>query len=123
MTEDLAARRAPDRATITLRERRDADGSRRLSAERRSDGSIVIEGHDIGPGVERVVGAGLTEYEWAWVAGPDAVPAVVAALGGRAGDDPLPLLAAWYAAHGSVDPGSHLREAGVAIELWSRVGD
>jgi hypothetical protein len=47
----------------------------------------------------------------------------VAALGGRDGDDPLPLLAAWSTAHGGVDPGSHLRDAGVAIEFWSRVGD
>jgi len=123
VTEDLAPARAPDLATITLREWRDADGFRRLSVDRRPDGSIFIEGHDLGPGVERVFGTGLTEYEWAWVVGPDAVPAVVAALGGRAGDDPLPLLAAWSAAHGGVDPGSHLREAGVAIEFWSRVGD
>jgi hypothetical protein len=37
--------------------------------------------------------------------------------------DPLRLLAAWSAAHGGIDPGSHLREAGVPIRYWSRIGD
>lgn len=108
--------------SISLRHQRDADGLRRLSADRRPDGGILIEGHDLGPGVERIFGAGLSEYEWAWVVGPDAVPALIAALDGHEGDDPLPLLAAWSAAHGGGDPGSHLRETGVAIEFWNRVG-
>jgi hypothetical protein len=43
--------------------------------------------------------------------------------GGQEGDDPLRLLAAWSNAHSGRDPGSHLREAGVPIELWNRIGD
>ena len=80
-------------------------------------------GEDLGPGVERIFGASFTEYEWAWVVGPDAVPATVAALDGDEGDDPLRLLAAWSAAHSGIDPGSRLREAGVPIEFWNRIGD
>lgn len=118
-----AALREQPLATVTLREQRDADGFRRLSADRRPDGGIMIDGHDLGPGVERIFGSGLTEYEWAWVIDPGAIPSVIAALGGGEGDDPLRLLAAWYVAHGGVDPGSHLREAGVPIEFWNRVGD
>jgi len=106
-----------------LRELRDADGSRRLEAGWRDDGSLVIEGQDLGPGVERVWGAGNDEYEWAWVVGSQAVPAMVAALGGSAADDPLALLERWYRGHGELDPGIHLRKAGVPIEFWSRVGD
>ena len=122
MSDGDGARERP-LTTVVLRHQRDADGLRRLSADLRPGGGILIEGHDPGPGVERIFGAGLSEYEWAWVIGPDAVAAAVAALGGREGDDPLRLLAAWSAAHGGLDPGSHLREAGVPIEFWNRVGD
>ena len=78
---------------------------------------------DLGSGVDRAFGAGNREYDWAWSIGPEAVPAMIAALGGDDGDDPLLLLKAWHDASGSMDPGSHLRKAGVPVEFWSRVGD
>ena len=108
---------------VVLRDWRDRGGLRHLAASRRPDGGILIEGQDLGPGVERAFGAGLTEYEWAWSLGPNAVPAAIDALDGDEGDDPLRLLAAWSAAHDGIDPGSHLREAGVPIAFWSRIGD
>jgi hypothetical protein len=123
VTEAFDPARPPQLTTVTLRERRDADGFRRLSVDRRPDGGIFIEGHDLGVGVERNFGVGLSECEWAWVVGPDAVPALVAALDGCEGDDPLRLLAAWSAAHDGADPGPHLRAAGVPLEFWNRVGD
>lgn len=110
-------------AKIVLRNQRDAGGVRYLDATRLSDGGIQIEGQDLGPGVEEIFGAGLTEYEWTWKIPATSVPAVIAALGGHDGDDPLVLLAAWSAAHGGIDPGSHLQKAGVPIEFWSRIGD
>ena len=100
---------------VVLRNLRDDRGNRHLSASSDPDGRIRIDGHDLGRGVEDAFGAGLSEYEWTWVIEPDAVPAAVAALGGREGDDPLRALAAWSAAHGGADPGSHLRDAGVPI--------
>ncbi len=108
---------------VALRNQRDADGVRHLEATRRPDGGILIEGQDLGPGVERAFGPGLTEYEWAWAIAPDAVPAAVAALDGQEGDDPLRLLKGWFDAHGRIDPGTHLRAAGVPVEFWSRIGD
>jgi len=122
-TESGDPARAPQLTTVTLREQRNADDFRRLSVDRRPDGSIFIEGHDLGAGVEQNFGVGLSEYEWAWVVAPDAVQALVAALDGRDGDDPLQLLAAWSAAHDGADPGPHLREVGVPLEFWNRVGD
>jgi hypothetical protein len=109
--------------SVVLRDLRGADGPRYLGAARRQGGAIVIEGQDLGRGVERAFGPGNTEYEWAWSIGPEAVPAMVAALDGVEGDDPLLLLKAWHDANGGMDPGSHLHEAGVPVEFWSRVGD
>jgi len=108
---------------IVLRDLRDAGGVRHLQATRQPDGGILIEGQDLGSGVEQAFGAGLTEYEWAWDIEADAVPAVIVALDGREGDDPLRLLAAWSSAHGGLDPGSHLQDAAVPIKFWSRIGD
>jgi hypothetical protein len=47
-------------ASISLRDQRDADGLRHLGVTRRPDGGILIEGQELGPGVERIFGAGLT---------------------------------------------------------------
>jgi hypothetical protein len=107
---------------VVLRDSREEGGLRHLSAAIRPDGSLVIEGQDLGPGVERVFGAGNTEYEWTWtVAAPD-VPAVTDALGGEPGEDPLAAVARWFGEH-RTDPGSRLRDAGVAVAFWSRIGD
>jgi len=107
---------------IVLRDVRDERGTRHLAARRREDGSIIIEGHDLGRGVE-VFGPGLSEYEWVWTIAPDAVPSAIEALGGKEGDDLLQLLLGWSTDHGGTDPGTHLREAGVTIAFWSHLGD
>jgi len=110
-------------ARVVLRHLRDEGGLRYLEARREDDGGIVIEGQDLGSGVEHIFGEGLTEYEWTWTIASDGVPAAVAALGGVDGDDPLQLIASWYAANGRQDPGIHLGDAGVPISFWSRIGD
>lgn len=108
---------------VVLRDQRDPDGVRSLTAQRSADGGVLIEGQDLGRGVEAAWGAGNTEYEWAWAVPPTSVDAAVLALGGVAGDDVLALLAAWSASHGGIDPGIRLKEAGVPVEFWSRVGE
>ena len=108
---------------LVLRNQRDDRGTRHLSARRDRDGRLRIDGHDLGRGVEDAFGPGLSEYEWSWVIEPDVVAAAVAALDGGEGDDPLRVLEAWSAAHGGADPGSQLRDAGVPIAFWNRVGD
>jgi hypothetical protein len=108
---------------VVLRDSRDASGVRYLEATRHTDGGIQILGQDLGSGVEEIFGAGLREYEWSWDIEATAVPAVIVALDGRVGDDPMYLLAAWSTAHSGLDPGSHLQKAGVPIGFWSRIGD
>jgi len=79
------------------RDYRDAGGLRHFAAARTPDDGFLIEGQGLGPGVEWVFGAGLTEYEGAWAVPPDAVPRAIAALDGHEGNDPLRLLVAWSA--------------------------
>lgn len=110
-------------AFVVLRDQHDADGTRRLEAESRMGGAIVIEGRDVGPGVARFWGEGNDHYAWEWAIDAEAIPAMIAALGGAPGDDPLALLKAWYDAGTGRDPGIDLYEAGVPIEKWSSVGD
>lgn len=107
---------------VVLRSTSDASGTRFLEARLDADGTLRIEGQDLGPGVSAVFGAGLTEYEWWWRLPADAVPDAVAALGGAPGDEPLAVLRAWFDANG-VDPGSALRDAGLPVAFDSRIGD
>ena len=107
---------------VVLRDSRDEGGSRYLAASLRPDGSLSIDGQDLGPGVEGIFGAGNTEYEWTWTVVADDVPAVAAALGGEPGEDPLAVIVRWFGEH-RTDPGSRLRDAGVPVAFWSRIGD
>lgn len=106
---------------VILRATKGPDGTRHLEARRRPDGGLVVEGQDLGPGVRALFGAG--EYEWTWTVEPADVPAAAAALGGVPGADPLAVVGVWAAAHPGSDPGSALRDAGVPIGFWSRIGD
>ena len=100
----------------------DADGRRNLGVERDGD-DVVIRGHDLGPVVTRAWGAGHSEYEWAWRIPAASLPALLAALGGTPGDDPLELVRRWSVANPGRDPGLVLKSAGVPLEFWNRVGD
>jgi hypothetical protein len=111
-----------DGTRVVLRDTRDDRGTRHLAASWAEDGGVLIEGHDLGRGVE-AFGPGFSEYEWGWIIRPDAVAAALAALGGQAGDDLLQLLRTWSIDHGGKDPGSHLKDSGVPVGFWSHVGD
>jgi hypothetical protein len=106
---------------VVLRSTKGPGGTRYLEARRRPDGGLVIEGQDLGAAVDRIFGG--REYEWTWTVEPGDVAAAVAALDGSPGADPLAVVGAWFAAGGGRDPGSALRDAGVPIGFWSRVGD
>jgi hypothetical protein len=114
---------ARESGRVVLHDLRDNHGTRHLSAWAAPDGSIVIEGHDLGRGVGDAFGPGLTEYEWAWTITPDHVPAAVEALGGQGVDDILRLLEVWAANNVGRDPGTYVKDSGVPIAFWNRVGD
>jgi hypothetical protein len=107
---------------VVLQADGDADGRRNLSVAREGD-AVVIRGHDLGPVVTRAWGAGTSEYEWAWRIPAASLPALLAALDGQPGDDPLELVRRWSVAHPDQDPGTVLKRSGVPLEFWNRVGD
>ena len=112
--------RRPDR--VVLQADVAADGRLNLSVER-DGGDVVIRGHDLGPVVTRAFGAGTSEYEWVWRIPAASIPALVAALVGQPGGDPLELVRRWSLANPGSDPGRFLKSASVPLEFWNRVGD
>jgi hypothetical protein len=119
-TEIKRLPRRPNR--VVLQADVDADGYRNLSVERHG-GNVVIRGHDLGAVVTRAFGPGTSEYEWAWRIPAASLPALLAALDGQPGDDPLDAVRRWSEAHPSQDPGRVLKRADVPLEFWNRVGD
>ncbi len=108
---------------ITLREDHTGHDVRRLWARVDANGDLLIEGQDLGPGVASFWGAGSSEYEWIITVRAPHIPSLVAALGGRSGDDVLSLLAGRFRDDDRCASKSFLEERGVPIEFWSRVGD
>lgn len=109
--------------SVVLGRSRRAGTSRLLEASIGADGRLRIDGQDLGRDVAGLFGSGLSEYEWSWTIAAADVTAALAALGASSDADPLAALAAWAAQHPGEDPGRALREAGVAVAFWNRVGD
>lgn len=86
--------------TVVLGEQHDDDGLWMRSVTLDDEGDLVIEGHDLGPGVERLMGAGLREYEFVRTVRAADVPPVVQALGLAEAVDVLDALVDRYAGLG-----------------------
>ncbi|HUG47917.1 MAG TPA: hypothetical protein VMP67_05840, partial [Candidatus Limnocylindria bacterium] len=80
--------------SVTLRSERYGDSAYYLRAYLRTDGMLVIEGHDLGETTRRFWGSG--EYEWTIAIAKEQLPALVDTLGGQAGADALELLSTRY---------------------------
>ena len=93
-----------------------------ITASRPVGGGIAISGQDLGPAVQ-AFGPEMREYEWDWRIEAVDVPRAVALLGGSADDDPIDLLRRWAQANPSRDPGQFLKEGGLTMRFWSRVGE
>ncbi len=106
---------------VTLRDTRDEGGSRYLGARLKADGTLLIEGQDLGPGVENFFGPGLTEYEWAWIIRPPGVRKLKLAL--ACDDDVLAALRDRFSGDAAAGLKPFLDDNGIPYEPWSRVGD
>ena len=96
---------------------------RSIDYVRDDDGSVRIEGQDLGSAVESIMGAGIREYEWTWTIAKADVAAAIAALGGKPEDDVIGLLRRWETSNCGSDPGQFLKNAGIRMDFWSRFGD
>jgi hypothetical protein len=105
---------------MILQRMRTAGSHRYLAANLAPDGALEIDGQDLG---HVAGGGGAREYEWSWRVPAEHVAHAIEALAGRKGDPPLAVVRAWFEANGRTDPGVRLREAGVKVEFWSRMGD
>lgn len=108
------------RRTIVMTNRRDKQGwlLRELHAD--EDGTLVIEGHDLGSGVSNAWGDGLTEYEFVRTVSPAAVAEL--RLGLSIGDDPiLEALGSRFETTRALE--AYLEANGIETAFWSRVGD
>jgi hypothetical protein len=114
----------PEPWQLTLEHRDDNQGLWRRTLTLRDDGSLVLEGHDLGRGVSEVFGEGVDEYEFARTVAADQVDQLRRALGVRGDDELRATLEKRFARPG----GSHafeqfLTEHGIRSEFWNRIGN
>jgi hypothetical protein len=99
---------------------RDERGSYRRELHVDKDGTLIIEGHDLGSGVSNFWGDGLTEYEFTRTLSPAAVAELRLSLG--VAEAPLlEALGSQFETTGALE--EYLKVNGIETTFWSRVGD
>ncbi len=107
---------------IVLRDIHDEEGVRHLAARFTESGDLVIEGQDLGDGVERFFGEGIREYEWIWTIRRGSLVALARELGVNEGAILEELGRRFsHPSCGELEP--FLKEHGIPLERWSRLGD
>ncbi len=107
------------KTSIVLRHQRDGDGLRHLEAILEEDGDLVIEGQDLGRGVEEFFGS--REYEWTWTIRAAHLPDLMRALAIQA--DPLAALEERFSGDRAGELKAFLDDQSIPREIWSRLGD
>lgn len=92
------------------------EGTLRVTAETKADGSLLISGQDFGHPL-------CDEYEYWITVSPGDVPRMVAALGGSAGDEPLDLLGLNSRQVVSRGEKSWLEDHDIRPAFFNRMGD
>jgi hypothetical protein len=103
--------------SVVLARRQDQDGLYHREVQLRDDGSLVVIGHDL------TRGEAFGEYEFERKVAAADVPALVAALGGRPGDDVLKLIDARWAGQGTRGLEELIKTHQVPNTFWNRIGD
>lgn len=109
--------------TAILKDSKDRHGPRHLWATLDADGTVVIEGQDLGSNLPLYGLSGVTEYEYAWTIRPADIPGLVTALGGEPGADPLRLLVRYATGQAWPRFDLFLEEHAIPAEFWSRFED
>ncbi|WP_338848220.1 hypothetical protein V8J88_05145 [Massilia sp. W12] len=110
---------ARPKTQVTLRNERTPGDSRYLGARIAESGDLLIEGQDIGAGVEEF--SGSREYEWAWLIAKADLPKLSEAL--HAETDLLAALQMRFSGPAAAELGQFLTQHGIHYESWSRIGD
>ena len=102
-----------------LRDERSEGDLRYMAATYSSEGSLVIEGQDLGNAVEAAFGC--REYEWTWTIARTDLPKLVAALDTRS--DLVAALEKRFEGPAAAGLSAFLQEHRIPYESWSRTGD
>lgn len=104
--------------SISLRDERREDGSwLNLDASLAPDGSLRINGQDLGPVTKTVSPDG--EYEYGYVIAAENVPALLIALGGQEGADVIDVLENHWSGAASYGLEQAIRSSGVPYDFWN----
>lgn len=109
------------RGSVILRDLRDEEGTRYLSAALSEEGNVVIEGQDSGNGVEKIFGVGIREYEWIWTILAVDVPALLSAL--EAKNDILDEMHKRFSNEEAAKLKPFLDDYEIPYQAWSRLGE
>ena len=105
-----------------LEESNDEKGSSVRRVRLTSEGSLRLEGQDLGPFVQQFFGH--SEYEFVRSVSPAGVDQLRQALGLSPGDDLIATLAAQFQGPGgSSRLEKYLETQGIESEFWNRIGD
>ena len=104
---------------VVLRDERDQNGSRYLSASFSDQGDLVFAGQDLGKAVEEFFGE--SEYEWFWTVRMAALPALAAALAATLSkpDDLLLAVQQRFSGNNAAEIGPFLEQHQIPCDKYS----
>ncbi len=106
---------------VDLGKQRDEDGSsRHVWAELRGNGSLIIQGQDLGPATTAISGDG--EYEYAYSIDPDRISEALRELGAPAGAEPLDYIKEHWSGEAAFELTRRLHEMDGIAKFWSFSG-
>ena len=112
-----------ERREVTLRSKRDREGTRALWAYLNENGDLYVDGQDLGSGVSGAFGAGITEYEWSHMIKKNDIPSLVKALNGNPGEDILDILKKHFDKEPRFEISDFCERRRIPVDFWCRRGD
>jgi len=97
--------------TVTLRDEHIGNDSRYLTATRKDNGDLLLEGQDLGPGTSSVSGDG--EYEWVRTIRAKDIPRLLALLDAPADAHIISVLAQHWTGGNSYELERRIRESDI----------